>query len=394
MRNSTKKLLALGVLSIAASAAAADVKVTTDGGFKIDAGYWCSLGGVIKLDGTIFSGNTQSKGTQFHSGMNLRDTALNLNGGLGNDLTYTLAIEMGDDRKFALEDAFITYAGLFENFTISVGQVNPGFSLENTASSKWNPFLERTMVATALGPDQGLGIAINKWSSNYSLNASLTTPKKNADTTTQRSDRLAGSARVTYAPYMDKEAAKIFQFGVSGHYERSGDTRFRTQPEARARNTIAVLDTGTFNTKQLYTWAGDIAAQNGPLYIQGEYERETATRSDDTLGKVSFHGYHGLVAYVLTGEHREFSEKRGIFGQVKPNSKCGAVEIAARYSYLNLNDKDISGGSAHNTALGVNWYLNNHVKLAGDYILSHQRGAGEAYLRNMNIIGARLQVVF
>lgn len=41
----------------------------------------------------------------------------------------------------------------------------------------------------------------------------------------------------------------------------------------------------------------------------------------------------------------------------------GTWEIAARYSYLNLNDGPIDGGRINDVTLGLNWYLNQYTKM-------------------------------
>src|SRR5262249_46394086 len=50
----------------------------------------------------------------------------------------------------------------------------------------------------------------------------------------------------------------------------------------------------------------------------------------------------------------------------------GAVELAARYSYVNLNDGTgfdrIQGGIMEGLSLGLNWYLNSNLTIYLDYV--------------------------
>jgi phosphate-selective porin OprO/OprP len=142
----------------------------------------------------------------------------------------------------------------------------------------------------------------------------------------------------------------------------------------------------------------EIAGQNGPLYGEVEYQRVFVTRPAGA-DRLHFDGFHILASYVLTGEAKTFKEYNGTFGQVKPASAKGAWEIAAKYSVLNLNNKDIHGGKGKNTVLGLNYYVNNNVKVAGEFMHSIQDASIPATLanhekRNLNIIGLRLQAVF
>ena len=43
--------------------------------------------------------------------------------------------------------------------------------------------------------------------------------------------------------------------------------------------------------------------------------------------------------------------------------KKGAVELAARYSRLDMDDSALDRGRAQTTTLGANWYLNQNVRL-------------------------------
>src|SRR5262249_47255157 len=50
----------------------------------------------------------------------------------------------------------------------------------------------------------------------------------------------------------------------------------------------------------------------------------------------------------------------------------GAWELAARYSYTDLNDgtglQRVEGGIMHGFTAGLNWYLNNALKLQFEYV--------------------------
>jgi phosphate-selective porin OprO/OprP len=50
----------------------------------------------------------------------------------------------------------------------------------------------------------------------------------------------------------------------------------------------------------------------------------------------------------------------------------GAVQVGARYNYLDLNDSGLNGGKLHNMTFGVNWFLNPNMKLQGNYIFTYR----------------------
>lgn len=411
---SIKKLsvAALGI-SLASGASLAE-NVTSNGGLMVgstDMPYWFKIGGVVKLDQRLFMGSKTAKGNEFRSGANIRDLGLDVEGGIAKDITYTLGFSFNSkDSKVDVEDAYLTYHGFAPRLTASIGQVNPGFCLENTSSSKWTPFMERSMASTAFGACPGLGVSVNKWDDNYSLAFSVTQPKQSGDpvdangATVSRSDRWRTSARATYAPVLDGN--KIVQLGVSGHIEDDGQAaaRFKSHPEAKARNITEVLDTGRLRAKNHSALDFELSAQNGPMYAEAEYQVAYVKRAKTDGSKAHtnrFHGYHVQAAYVLTGESRAFKANSGTFGKITPKGDCGAWEVAGRYSFLSLNDNDIKGGRAHNATVGLNYYMNEHIRVAGEYTHSRLHPSANAVAtlanqqnRSLGILGLRLQAVF
>ena len=101
------------------------------------------------------------------------------------------------------------------------------------------------------------------------------------------------------------------------------------------------------------------------------------------------------ASYFLTGEHRPYKASDGAFTRVKPlknyskDGGQGAWELAARLSYMNLNDGDVSGGRLRDLTLGVNWYLNPNVRTMWNYILADPSEGGD-----LNAFLWRLQVAF
>ena len=76
------------------------------------------------------------------------------------------------------------------------------------------------------------------------------------------------------------------------------------------------------------------------------------------LSDPTFFGGYGEVGYVLTGESRGY--KNGIFGIVKPDRPVGsggwgALQATVRYDYLDMNDKDIVGGTQNGVIAALVW---------------------------------------
>ena len=73
------------------------------------------------------------------------------------------------------------------------------------------------------------------------------------------------------------------------------------------------------------------------------------------------------AAYLLFGGKQKFNVSEGEFTQPTRGKEWGDVELAMRCDYLSLNDKDVYGGSGANFTTGLNFYVNNNVKIALNY---------------------------
>jgi phosphate-selective porin OprO/OprP len=138
------------------------------------------------------------------------------------------------------------------------------------------------------------------------------------------------------------------------------------------------------NDYQLYNLQA--AAVRGPFSIQGEWYAAVVQQTE--AGVVFVHGIYIDATYFLTGEHRGYDRTRGSFGQVDvlrpamrsrtdPRRGCGAIELAARFSYVDFSSPnlplDTSGMSArtrvYEVTLGMNWYLNSYTRIMINYSL-------------------------
>jgi phosphate-selective porin OprO/OprP len=106
-----------------------------------------------------------------------------------------------------------------------------------------------------------------------------------------------------------------------------------------------------------------------------------------------FDGWYAQASYVLTGERRRYSRSSGTFQGVRPRRKWGAVEVAVRYSTLDLDDGSVSGGEASDWTVGLNWYVRENLRLMFDYVhVDASNSAGER--DDPKIFGFRALVFF
>ena len=145
----------------------------------------------------------------------------------------------------------------------------------------------------------------------------------------------------------------------------------------------------------------------GPFGVLGEYVMSSQqVLNNGLVGRMKNQAWHVAGSVMLTGEknsygtirpRRSFEPNRG-FGHL------GAVELAVRYSQLSLDGDAFAGFAKSTTAaqqakevgIGVNWLLNQYVKLATDYEHTSFRMATSTVtpLHDENVLISRLQLAF
>lgn len=165
--------------------------------------------------------------------------------------------------------------------------------------------------------------------------------------------------------------------------------RFRAHPEA-GLTPLLLVDSGRLAPVDAIDRRGIEALWiGGPWSLQSEYLDARVRLAD---GRPGYHasGHYAFASWVLTGESRSYAN--GQVGDVKPQRATGAVELALRYSELNLDDAPTLGGRQRDWTLGANWYINRHLELQANYVhaRSHHRGVRVA----PNVVEARAQVSF
>jgi len=130
---------------------------------------------------------------------------------------------------------------------------------------------------------------------------------------------------------------------------------------------------------------GEAAAEYKNFLVQGEYFNYEVSRRN--LADATFNGGYVQASWVLTGERHGYDKTTAAYAGITPahpfslgGDGYGAWELAARISYLNLNDRfvagrslasqpnAINGGKQTSYTLAANWYVNSLLRLGVNYI--------------------------
>jgi len=196
------------------------------------------------------------------------------------------------------------------------------------------------------------------------------------------------TGRITVLPIYRDKGVSLLHIGAAYSYRNPDDSlSYDACPEAHLANDF--IDTGSFASDQVDLLGLEAAWVNGPFSLQGEYITADADRINSS--DVGFDGYYVQASYFLTGEHRSYKTSEAAFSRIKPKENysygggCGAWELKARYSELDLNDSNITGGELNNITAGLNWYLNPNTIIMWDYVHADKDNVGQASMFMMRL---------
>ena len=324
----------------------------------------------------------------------IRSARLSLEGTMFKNYFYSFEYEFdglinNQTEVNGLRDVYLGMKDIPYIGRVTVGHMKEPFTLEEAGSHSNTTFLERSL-GDVFFPGYSWGADIhNSW-----LNDRLTFSIGAFRNSSNSGDTVSGNewnltTRVTGLPWYAGED-KLLHLGMSYslRYPESGgwnntnnQIRFRERPELYERDYI--VDTGNFAVNSENRLGLEGALVYGPFSAQGEVMQDWLENPYNRgYSKTGYlYGGYGYVSYILTGEHRIYDKNDGRFKGVVPDHifsfadrTWGAWELAARCSYLCLDDKEVelSGGSAFDTTLGMNWYLNPNMRIMFDWVHSQR----------------------
>lgn len=216
------------------------------------------------------------------------------------------------------------------------------------------------------------------------------------------------SSRVTAVAWQSADQTALIHVGGDyALYVPTDDTlRFRNTPEfggpfggtlGNASDVPFFVDTGLFASDDSHVLNAEFAALWGSLHVMSE--ARYAIVSPNGGDAVVLPSAYIQAGYYLTGERRPYDRQGGVFGNVIPLAPVGrgggpgAWEVAARYSYVDLNPGRLSGGRLNDVTLGLNWHLNQFTKFQLNYIRAMLDDAAQGE-SDTNIVAVRAHLDF
>lgn len=319
-------------------------------------------------------------------------------GSMPGNFGYKLEVELSDN-KVDLVDSYISWQS--GPFGIRLGNQNQFQSLDELIGDTSGSVMERAAFTDAFNFERRLGLAAEWQKGPWLVQGGLFTDDVNALSASNgdENNSYGVDGRLVFAP---KLGDTQLHFGLSGHWRDLNSTgeagvRYRQRPYSHVTDT-RFLDTGTFKASSEAHYGLEFAAVRGRWHVAAETHWLTAGRiggADPTF----FGGYAEVGYYLTPGDTRAY--KGGIFDRSAPKNPVGqggmgSWQLTLRYDYLDLNDRDIRGGTQNGYIAGLVWSPINYLRFNLNYAhLDYRDAVLYAGSRNdygVNVVGFRAEL--
>jgi len=228
------------------------------------------------------------------------------------------------------------------------------------------------------------------------------------------------SSRVWGQPIWENDGRCFLHLGCALQHRSLDNDAYRYRARTSLRNGPAALHTPVLDItvagESQTNFCPELVVVNGPWLLHAEYlaswhnnavfPAANLALNPPNVGTYFTQGGFINVMYFLTGEHKMYDRRQGIWTRIIPHenfftvrdpNSCrltgrGAWQVGARYSCVDLNDSGIGGGVVHSLVLGVNWFTNPNMKWQFNYGLDHRdlpTGASNGLIQSLGF-GHRL----
>ena len=401
---------------------------SADGAFKF------ALRSVIQFDAANYNISPLRADNDLGSGTNFRRARLGFDGTAFKDWNFALWAEFGGTggESAVLNQAYVEYAGFRPlgpdtEFRVRAGAWATPAGLEDATSNTESLFLERAASAELVrgfaGGDGRTGVGVFAAAPRWYASAVWTGKTIGVPAAAEFDQQSGYILRAAVNPLKGENFDVHLGATVTGVIEaadttagpvRAQSVRLRERPEIRVDGN-RLVDTGVINAGGLRTYGLEAGASFKNFYAAGEWYKIKVNRAAPSAFDPEFTGWYVQAAYALTGERHVWSSQNGGFRGIKANANrdrrkgtWGAFEVAARYSVLDLNDREgvlgrtapaggIRGGEQKITTVGLNWCPNSVVRFPLDYQwvdVDKLSAVGAAVDTDADILSLRSQVAF
>ena len=349
-----------------------------------ESGYKLWLDTRVQADGAVFFG-APDYADPIGNGTSIRRARFAVKGQIDENWYGEFDMDLANG-LVELKDAIVRYTGV-DNLDLQVGNFKENFSIQRNTTSRYLQFIERPMVCSALAPSRHLGFNAKYAKDWIWLSAGAFTQKvageeewNNVADNNKDFGRNSGyslTAKIVFRPLYKLDNASL-HIGAAYSYRTStidlATGEWGTY-RASARNSTSINRKKYLDTNNLpgldhnNLWTVELAGHWNGLRYEAAYMADNVhfkSNAADPATK-NFKGWYAQAGYLLFGGKQRYDANGGKYTKVERGRKWGDVELCGRYEFCDLNDGAVFGGSAEAYTVGLNWWVNNNVKMQLNY---------------------------
>jgi phosphate-selective porin OprO and OprP len=345
--------------------------------------------GSVNPSGTV-AGNSLGTATEF------RRAYLGVEGSIPGGFGYRVEADFANS-AVDLTDVYLTYKT--GDGTITLGQHKPFWGLEEMTSDLFTSFTERAAFHGAFGFERRVGLSASYAGKTVLVQGGVFTDNA-ADLNSDTNNSRSFDGRVVFMP---KLGGTQLHLGGSAHFRKFNDAattgRYRARPFTHTTD-VRFVDTRAFTATGERSFGLEGFANNGRFHAQAEGHWLKSNRPG-ALADPSFFGGYAELGYFLTGDTLGY--KNGAVDRTKVSKPLGkggmgALQINARYDYLDLIDSGVIGGKQETLGLSLVWIPIDYVRFIANY--GHLKLTDAAIIASgsndydADVVGLRAQIDF
>jgi phosphate-selective porin OprO/OprP len=367
-------------------------ELVADGGwsFKPRGRFQADIG-AINVPNRIDAGNAHL-GTSTEA----RRLYLGFDGTMPGGFGYRLEADLANS-SVVLTDAYLTYKAS-KDVTLTLGQHKPFWGLEEMTSDLFTSMMERSSFSQAFNFERRLGLSA-AYSTDKLLVQGGVFSDDLAELNVDTAKNWSVDGRVVFMPKVGNGTLHI---GASAHYrDLNGTTnsvRYRARPFLHTTD-VRLVDSGSFVASSERDFGGELAYIQGRFHATAEGHLMNVRRPGQP--SPTFWGGYGEVGLLLTDDVTAY--KGGVYDRIKPkkplgNGGIGAIQVNARYDYIDLTDAGRVGGRQQTAGLSLIWIPIDYVRFIANYGHMWLKGASQTVAGDpdysADAFGMRAQIDF
>ena len=386
------------------------VAISWDGGPKIEspvdpkkpkAGKWSfKPRGRLQIDTASVSAPSSIGSKSLGLATEFRRAYFGFDGTIPGNFGYRIEADIANS-SIDPTDVYLTYTGI-KNLTLTIGQHKPFESMEDTESDLFTSFMERASFNTAFGFERRLGLSAQYQKGMVLAQIGVFTDNVtdlNADT----DNSYSIDSRFALQPKLFGGQAHI---GGSAHYhdlnDSSATVRYRARPFTHTTD-IRFVDTKAISALSETNYGVELGWTGGPVHFTAESQWMKVNRPGAIADPTFNGGYVEAGLFLTKGDTLPYKASEGTWTRIKPKNGVdkggiGAVQVNARYDWLDLNDNGVLGGRQELVGASLLWVPTDYVRFIIDYghlwLKDAAVAAGADRNYNADVIGMRAQFDF